>query len=147
MESNYDIHGWQPKLLSAAEATFDFRTLTVKALRPLLFEIKNHYPPAASAAKKTKQLVAFGVNSPDIDKEPIGFLLASIDHNTNEEDSEWESGLSILSLAVKKQWRRQGVAASLLQASIQFAKSAGLSGCSIDQPVGTNFAEALDRLI
>ena len=147
MESNYDVHGWQPRLLSAAEATFDFRALTVKALWPLLFNISNQYPTEVSAAKTTNQLVAYGVYSPEIDKEPIGFLLASINHNTYEEDSQWKSALSILSLAVKKPWRKQGVATSLLQASIQFAKSAGFSGCSIDQPVGTNFAEALDRLI
>ena len=146
LEANYDVHGWQPRLLSAAEATFDFRTLTVKALRPSLFEIRNHYSPAASVAKNTTQLVAFGVNSPDIDKEPIGFLLASINHNTNEEDSQWESALSILSLAVKKPWRRQAVASSLLEASIQFANSNGLTGCCIDQPTTTDFASALENL-
>ena len=147
MESNWNTHTWQPRLLSAAEATFDFRTLTVKALRPSLFEIINDYPPAAIVAKNTKQLVAFGVNSPDIENEPIGFLLASILDNKSEECSESESNLTILSLAVKKQWRRQGVATSLLQASIQFAKRANLGGCSIDQPINTDFAEALDRLV
>ena len=55
--------------------------------------------------------------------------------------------MEILSLAVKKPWRRQGVATSLLQASIQFAKGAGLCGCSIDHPIGSDFTEALGRLV
>jgi len=146
LKTNNGSFCWEPRLLSAAEATFDFRTLTVKALRPLLFEIKNHYQSSESVAKNKKNLVAFGVNSPEKDKEPIGFLLASINHNTSEEDSRWKSGLEILSLAVKKPWRKQRVATSLLHASIQFAKSAGLCGCCIDQPTTTGFASALEHL-
>ena len=35
----------------------------------------------------------------------------------------------------------------MLQASIQFAKGAGLCGCSIDHPIGSYFTEALGRLV
>ena len=67
LKTNIGSFCWEPRLLSAAEATFDFRTLTVKAFRALLFEITNHYPATASVAKNTKNFVAFGVNSPDED--------------------------------------------------------------------------------
>ena len=147
LECKPDNYCWQPRLLDTKEATFDFRTLTTKELRPLLFEVRNQYNPFASLGKAEDQVIAFGINSPNADKEPIGLLLAKINHNTCEEDLQWKSALSVLSLAVKKPWRMKGIASSLLQASLQFARNHCVSVCTIDQPIATESGRVLEHLL
>lgn len=120
------------RLVSKAEA-IRYQRLTVAELRPLLVDLLStteQQPPSAGH-------FAWGVAEAG---EPAGLLL------TRLEPTAAGLRLLVLSLAVRKPWRRRGLATQLLAAAVAWARQHGLASLAVDLPMRQPSTPALEAL-
>lgn len=130
------------RMLTAAEDVSVYAPLTAVALRPMLTCLLD--PPPQQAWRPAQgDCVAWGIHNGSC---AIGLLLARVEFGCDPGTDAEHGSLVVLSMAVRKPWRRLGLARKLLQQAQRWAQLYQLAELVVDVPLAQSCTPALDAL-
>lgn len=130
------------RLLTGAEDGYFYSPLTAAALRPLLSCLLDP-PPEHAWRPAVGDCVAWGLQDGAC---AVGLLLARVEPTCDPGNDAGQQSLVVLSLAVRRPWRRRGFARGLLQQAQRWAQQHQLAALVFDVPLAQSCTVALDAL-
>lgn len=130
------------RLLNASDASSGFLTLTAVALRPLLHQLASP-SQARDWIRGSSDCLAWGFTD---GSSALGLLLARVESSTDSNDMTRPLTLVVLSLAVRRGWRRQGIAGALMDAAQNWARHHQIDAVAIDLPLDQPCTPALQAM-
>lgn len=138
---------FKPQLINTKELKTKYNQLVPKILL-LSIELTNNYQfisyPNINIEDK---YIAWGIRSNDSEKEPIGLLIAKPIKNFNDYRINFgELSLNIVSLKVKKRWRKKFVASTLINKAISWSQINGFKSVVLYSALNQKNTYIIDKL-
>ena len=137
----------EPQLLNINELKTQYYELIPEILLSSL-DLKSNYPINTHTNKNIDyKFIAWGIRSNDYEKEAIGLLIAKPIINFNDYKINFgDVSLNIISLKVKRSWRRRSVASNLMKTTISWSQINGFKSVVLFAAMNQNKTFIIDKL-